>query len=47
MDVVDIIPWLPISAITAGCATGAMLASLLPAWLPLRARIVELADLRE
>jgi len=46
-DVPVSIPWLSISAITAGCATVAMLASLLPAWLLLRARIVELADLRE
>jgi putative ABC transport system permease protein len=41
------IPWLPIGAITAGCAAVAVLASVLPAWPVLRARVVELADLRE
>ena len=41
------IPWLPIGAITAGCAAVAVLASVLPAWQVLRARVVELADLRE
>jgi putative ABC transport system permease protein len=46
-DVPVSIPWLPISAITAGCAAVAVLASVLPAWQVLRARVVELADLRE
>ena len=46
-DVPVSIPWVPISAITAGCAAVAMLASLIPAWLLLRVRIAELADLRE
>jgi putative ABC transport system permease protein len=46
-DVPVSIPWLPIGAITAGCATVAVLASVLPAWRVLRTRVVELADLRE
>jgi putative ABC transport system permease protein len=41
------IPWAVIGAITAGCAAVALLASVLPAWLLLRPRVVELADLRE
>jgi len=41
------IPWLELGAIAAGCAAVAVVASALPAWHLLRARVVELADLRE
>jgi putative ABC transport system permease protein len=46
-DVPVSIPWLPIGAITAGCAAAAVLASVMPAWQVLRSRVVKLADLRE
>jgi putative ABC transport system permease protein len=41
------VPWAPIGAITVGVAAVAVLASVLPAWVLLRAGVVELADLRE
>ncbi len=46
-DVPVSIPWLPIGAITGGCAAIAVVSSVLPAWRLLRLRVVELADLSE